>query len=168
MFEVKLESLFNTEGLTQDVDHEVSMSDVDMNGEHPFHKPLKVTGTFQNVAQIVTLTAVVNADLYTVCDRCAADVVKHLSIPMEHTFVTALNNEENDEEYTVVPDMILDLDELVLEDVFLNLPTKVLCKENCKGICPQCGKNLNEGPCDCTKPVDPRLAGLLSLLEDDE
>ena len=148
MFEVKLESLFNTEGLTQEVDHEVSFAEADINGEHPFHTPAKVTGKFQNVAQIVTLSAVVDADLYTVCDRCAADVVKHLSIPLEHTFVTALNNEENDEEYVVVPDMVLDLDELVSEDVFLNLPTKVLCKEDCKGICPQCGKNLNEGPCD--------------------
>ena len=50
------------------------------------------------------------------------------------------------------------------EDVVLNLPSKVLCKDDCKGLCPQCGKNLNDGPCDCKEPVDPRLAGLLELL----
>ena len=65
---------------------------------------------------------------------------------------------------SVLPDLVLDLDALAEEDVVLNLPSKVLCKEDCKGLCPQCGKNLNDGPCDCKEPVDPRLAGLLDLL----
>ena len=63
------------------------------------------------------------------------------------------------------PDGKLDLSQLALEDVFLSLPSKLLCKEDCKGICPQCGKNLNEGPCGCKKEVDPRLAALLDFLD---
>ena len=67
--------------------------------------------------------------------------------------------------YILVPDGKLDLSQLALEDVFLSLPSKLLCSEDCKGICPQCGKNLNEGPCDCKKEIDPRLAALLDLLD---
>ena len=99
---------------------------------------------------------------------CACELVKQLSFPIVHTFVTELNNEEDDYAYIVVPNMEFDLDALVKEDVLLAIPSKVLCKPDCKGLCSQCGKNLNDGPCDCKEPVDPRLAGLLSLLEDDD
>ncbi len=168
MYELDLEPLFLNEGFTLNVNHEVTCTEVDEFGELLFPQPFKVTGEFRNEAGVVSSYATIDADLHTVCDRCATEVVEKLSIPMEHTFVTELNNEENDDLYQVVPNRKVDLDALATEDVFLSIPTKVLCKEDCKGICPQCGKNLNEGPCDCTKPVDPRLAGLLSLLEDNE
>ena len=63
------------------------------------------------------------------------------------------------------PDLI-DLDELVMSDLLLTLPMKHLCREDCKGLCAQCGKNLNEGDCGCIKkPVDPRLEALRKLLD---
>lgn len=166
MFELQLEPLFLNEGFTLDVDHEVTCTEVDEFGKLLFPHPFKVTGQFRNEASVVSLDATINADLYTVCDRCATEVVLPLSVPMEHTFVTELNGEDRDERFVLVPDQILDLDRLATEDLLLNLPTKILCKEDCKGICPQCGKNLNEGPCQCQKEIDPRFADLLSLLED--
>ena len=89
---------------------------------------------------------------------------KHLKVPMVHTFVPSVENEDQDD-YIVLPDLVLELDALAEEDLVLNLPSKVLCQEDCKGLCPTCGKNLNDGPCDCKEPVDPRLAGLLDLLQ---
>ena len=78
--------------------------------------------------------------------------------------VKALNT-ENDE-YVVCQDNQLDIDELVRADLFLELPNKVLCREDCKGLCGQCGKNLNFDSCECEKkPIDPRLAVLGKLLE---
>ena len=85
---------------------------------------------------------------------------------MEHTFVTELNDNQNDE-YMLVPTMRFDLEGLATEDVLLYLPSKFLCREDCKGICPTCGKDLNDGPCGCKKEIDPRLAALTQLLEDD-
>lgn len=168
MFKVNLEAVFANAGATEPVDHDLDLTAECFYGDRSFPEPVKVSGTFRNRAHVVTLNAVIDADLYTVCDRCAKDVVEHLSLPMEHTLVTGLNQEEDVDEYIVIPDMILDLDELVYENLLSDLPAKILCKEDCKGLCPQCGKDLNEGPCDCSKPVDPRLAGLLSFLEDDE
>ena len=60
----------------------------------------------------------------------------------------------------------MDLDELVRADLLLELPTKVLCREDCKGLCPKCGKDLNFGPCDCKKEIDPRWQALSDLFPD--
>ncbi len=167
MFEINLEEVFNHEGATIAIDRKADFSELEENGIKLFPEPVHIKGAFYNVAQVVFMDAAIEADEVTVCDRCACDVVKHLSVPMGHTFVTELNNEDDDG-YIVIPDMVLDLDALAQEDLLLDLPSKVLCKDDCQGICPQCGKNLNDGPCDCKEPVDPRLAGLLSLLDDNE
>jgi uncharacterized protein len=57
------------------------------------------------------------------------------------------------------------LDEIVTEDVFLNLPAKFLCSDDCKGMCFKCGKDLNSGSCSCEKDIDPRLEALKQLLD---
>ena len=57
----------------------------------------------------------------------------------------------------------IDLASVVHDGVFLALPMVVVCKESCLGLCPSCGKNLNEGPCTCEKPADPRFAALAAL-----
>ena len=78
---------------------------------------------------------------------------------------TAIERQESDTIITV-PDMKLDVDEFVYSEVILDLPSKHLCREDCKGICFKCGKNLNDGECGCsTKEVDPRLAKLMELLD---
>ncbi len=84
-----------------------------------------------------------------------------------HTLVRELSAENDDmDDYIVVDGDQLDLDELVLSDILLSLPTKILCNEDCKGLCPVCGKDLNIGNCECKKKqVDPRLEKLGELLK---
>ena len=61
----------------------------------------------------------------------------------------------------------IDLSELVRQLIVINAPARSLCQPDCKGLCPQCGADLNEGPCECeVEEVDPRLAPLKALLED--
>jgi uncharacterized protein len=69
--------------------------------------------------------------------------------------------EEDDLETSYYTDDQIDLSELMREQFYLALPMKPLCREDCKGLCAQCGTNLNTGTCDCA-PVweDPRLAAL--------
>ena len=59
----------------------------------------------------------------------------------------------------------LNLDDLLETEFILDMPTKFLCREDCKGVCPKCGKNLNDGECDCRPDVDPRFAALAQLLD---
>lgn len=168
MFKLNLEQVFNIENEKLELDHSLDLSEVVISEEHPFKTPVTVKGYIMNVAQVVFMDAEINAEYYSLCNRCAEPVVKKLTVPMAHTFVTELNNSEDNDEFIVIPDMILDIDELMTEDVMLNVPSKVLCREDCLGLCPHCGKNLNDGPCNCKKEVDPRLADLLMLLDDDD
>ena len=78
--------------------------------------------------------------------------------------MTSLNHEDEDR-FILVEQGQLDVDELVVSDILLSLPMKHLCLPDCKGLCPTCGRNLNEGPCGCKKPIDPRLEALGKLLE---
>lgn len=167
MFKLELDALFHRVGETLVLDRDFSVTELSERGETLFPEPVRVRGTIRNTAGVVYSDATVEADLHTVCDRCACEVVRHLSVPMVHTFVTEVENEENDD-YIILPDMVLDVDALAEEDLVLDLPSKVLCKEDCLGLCPTCGKNLNDGPCDCKEPVDPRLAALLDLLEESD
>jgi uncharacterized protein len=57
----------------------------------------------------------------------------------------------------------LDVDELVLEQLELSLPTRILCQEDCKGLCAQCGIDLNTTSCNCQPPMDPRWQALTEL-----
>ncbi|MCS7179279.1 MAG: DUF177 domain-containing protein [Anaerolineae bacterium] len=54
---------------------------------------------------------------------------------------------------------------LLREQIWVNLPMKLLCRSDCRGICPDCGANLNREPCRCEKKIDPRLAPLAQFLE---
>ncbi len=71
----------------------------------------------------------------------------------------------DDLDVTYLDEGRIDTDQLLRESVLLNLPVQPLCREDCKGLCPQCGANLNREACGCDRPpTDPRLQGLRKLL----
>ena len=74
---------------------------------------------------------------------------------------------EDQDEYLIAREKMLELDEPLTEAVILEFPMKNLCREDCKGLCPNCGQDLNEGSCTCSKmEMDPRMAGFAKLLEE--
>jgi len=162
---IDLESLLQggCERVTLDESFDLSAEALD--GVFPFQSPVCVKGDIVNRAGIVTMQATAMGKMQFVCDRCAAAAERELCVPMEHILVAALESEADADRYILVPDGKLDLRQLTLEDIFLSLPSKLLCTDGCKGICPTCGKNLNEGPCGCKKEIDPRFAALLDLFE---
>lgn len=159
-----LESVFNTEGLSKEFEYELDLSGEEISGSRPFTSPVKVSGCVSNSTDIVELKAKADYAVELDCDRCAKPIRLELSTKINHTLVTSLNDETNDE-LVLVNELRFELDELVIEDIFLSLPVKFLCKEDCKGICPSCGKDLNQGECGCKKEVDPRWAALNQLLD---
>ena len=74
-------------------------------------------------------------------------------------------NAEDDPELFLLQGDEIDLDEILSTCFILDMDSKFLCKEDCKGLCPDCGKNLNLGPCECRKKIDPRFAVLEQLLD---
>lgn len=122
-------------------------------------------GFIVNNAGALTLRGTLSASLRCVCDRCAAEFDREVSYPLEIPLASELQDEENPDYFLLDGDE-LDLEEL-LETVFiLNMDTRFLCRDDCKGLCSRCGKNLNEGPCGCRTESDPRLAVLEQLLDD--
>lgn len=158
-------SLFVGEVNSLPINTELDFSQVEFQGGHPFTDPIRITGSVAVRAGVVQLSARAGFTFCGACDRCLAPYTKTYDIPLEHTLVTTLENEENDD-FILLDNYQLDLDDLVLADILLELPYKSLCREDCRGLCPMCGKNLNEGLCGCSrKSVDPRLAVLGQLLE---
>ncbi|MBR6313688.1 MAG: DUF177 domain-containing protein [Clostridia bacterium] len=162
---IDLESLLQGGCERMALDESFDFSKEELDGVFPFTTPVRVRGDIVNRAGIVTMRAAADGVMQFICDRCAGTAERQLHVPMEHILVSELQSDDDADRYILVPDGKLDLSQLALEDVFLSLPSKLLCQDDCQGICPQCGKNLNEGPCDCKKEIDPRLAALLDLLD---
>lgn len=161
---LELQNLFQNSGEQLPFDTEFDWRQVDWNGSEPFVSPVHVEGLFRNEAGVVSVDMHVTFHFLAPCDRCMAEVDRAYDFHFKHLLADHLNDEENDD-FLLVEDMHFDLERFVQEDVFLALPTKFLCREDCKGLCPQCGKNLNEGSCSCQKPIDPRLEVLRQLLD---
>lgn len=160
---IKLEYIFNNEGSVLPFDFQLDLSDFSIGQKKPFPKLFKVEGKAFNKTDVVRIKATAASVICTQCDRCAGDFERPFEVSTEHILVTTLNDESNDD-FILVRDMCLDLAPLIREDILLELPSKILCKTDCKGLCISCGKNLNNGQCSCPKPIDPRLEALKQLL----
>ncbi|MBP3627306.1 MAG: DUF177 domain-containing protein [Clostridia bacterium] len=162
---IDLKKVFVNEGFSLPIEYELDMSKEEFSGVFPLITPVKFNGTVSNKASLVGLNAQITYDYSADCDRCGKHVVHSHSIVVEKDLAPSIEGEEN-ERIVLVPDMKLDLEQLVFTEVVTSLPMKHLCDENCKGLCPKCGKNLNEGDCGCPKKeIDPRLQALADLLK---
>ena len=105
------------------------------------------------------------------CARCLDSVKGVFSLDFERTVVAegTLSEEkleENVDEYIVLDNGMLYPDDAVREELLLDFPKKLLCSEDCPGLCPVCGRPKREGDCGCQKKeIDPRLAVLKKLLD---
>lgn len=162
---IQLEQIFNIEGSVKEFDFSFE-PDYTLSDDISLDAPgIAVSGKIENNTGIVSLSARAKFSATVVCSRCAEGFKKDFQIDIEHLLANNLVNEDNDD-YIVVENSELDLSSLVCEDIIFSMPFRFLCDENCKGLCSKCGKNLNDGPCDCKKDIDPRMAALLELLED--
>lgn len=162
---LNLKKLFSDEQETLLFAYGLDLSSADINGFMPFVSPVSVRGVCKKHDGFITLEAKASFDFSIPCDRCTAQLNRHFDYDFSH-FVVRFLERNDDEEYVEVRDDKLDLDELIRADILLELPSKYLCSDNCKGLCPMCGKNLNEGSCGCdTHQPDPRLEILKKLID---
>ena len=161
---LNLRQLFDIVGERKEFQCSFDFSGEELYGGFPFQGPVDCSGEIENHAGVVRLVFCVKFVLDLVCDRCLKQFRQDYTMHFEHILVQKLNSDNDD--YLVCADGVLDLEDTVRTDVLLELPGKVLCSEDCKGLCCQCGKNLNEGSCTCEKKqIDPRLAVLSQLLD---
>lgn len=162
---IDLTELFNGSVNKINIDQVIDMSDFIYSTYTPIKDGVAVKGMFYTKADVVFLQLDIRFKFNGYCDRCAEKITKDFNFKVKKVVVDHLANEKDDDDYIVVKDRIFNLDEFVNEEVLLDLPSKILCSEDCKGLCPQCGANLNVSECNCKKDIDPRLSALLQLLD---
>ena len=162
---LNLEKLFAEEKGNLPFSEMIDLSKVEYNRCHPFSSPVTVKGTIVGKSGYLQLTGKIFYHFSALCDRCEEPIEKDIEMPFSHILVRSVSNEEGSDEYIVAENDALDLTALAEEDLLLSLPTKFLCKEDCRGLCQTCGKNLNQGPCGCkSHQIDPRLEVLKKLI----
>lgn len=125
-----------------------------------------VTGGIRNHGGYLELSAETDVAAVGVCARCGEGFSYTQQFSTVRPVAKALTDTENDDYIIADEDGFVDLAAVFEEELLLELPAKLLCSEDCKGLCPKCGTNLNSGSCNCTaKEIDPRLEVLKALLE---
>lgn len=135
---------------------------------------IKLTGVITNQGGYMRLEAMAEVPYNGDCARCLTPVSGVYRMPFERTVVTEgtlteEQEEDNVDEYVILQNGMLDIDDLVREALILSFPMRLLCREDCPGLCPICGKPLSEGACGCSvKEIDPRWAILKTLRFDED
>ncbi len=162
-----LRDIIHIPGARKEFSYALDLSGFTLYGEHPFDRPVQVSGTVRNMAGALQLKGTAETVLDTRCDRCLKPLAVDVHVPVETLLAEELANEdsEDSDDIVLLDKGTVDLDELFTTACVLSLESKHLCREDCKGLCPTCGKDLNEGPCGCGKETDPRLAVLAKLLD---
>lgn len=149
---LQLREIFQIEGMHLPVSYEITPEELSEVRGYTFAAPVAVSGEFYNRAGIVTLKYTVSCTLDVVCDRCLTELKRDYSYDFSHTVVLSLQSEGDIyDTYLVAQHDSIDMNETAISDLLLMLPTKMLCREDCKGLCDICGCNLNERTCNCRK-----------------
>ncbi|MTK14124.1 MAG: DUF177 domain-containing protein [Clostridiaceae bacterium] len=128
-----------------------------------FLQPIKFDGILVKVGDIITLTGTVDTVLELSCSRCLEKFDYAVGLDIEEKLTTNDGANKDDDVIFIDSDTI-DITEIIENNIIVTLPIKRLCREDCKGLCQQCGINLNLSACNCTKDViDPRLAKLKDM-----
>ena len=162
---IDLHEIINVPGSFVSFDYEPDFSGVYPDAVKGEAEHVRAKGEIRNMAGVVTLNAEVTAKLKCTCDRCAEMYEADLHMPVKAILADEQFDEENSDLYLLDGDYA-DLDEIIVTAYVLDVDTKFLCKNDCKGLCPVCGKNLNEGSCSCKADMNPQLAVLQQLLMD--
>lgn len=143
---------------------DLDLSELEFYGSCPIAEPVRVSGEVKNHAGLLVMTGRAETTLHVNCDRCGKPFLREMSLPFEHMLAQHLEDEENDE-IVLLNGTVLDAGDAVTDDMVYGMDSSNLCREDCKGRCFRCGKDLNEGPCGCKPEADPRMAVLARLLE---
>lgn len=153
-------------------------------GRYAVSERVDPTEEFSSVGPVVGLLEVENTGILLLlrgrlharvrmrCVRCLTEFELPVAVEIEEEFASPETEpgiptmDRDQPETSAMEDYILDVAELVRQELEVSVPMAPVCDPDCRGICPRCGKNLNEGPCSCpAEPADSRWAKLADLLE---
>ncbi len=139
-------------GLSEEVKISYPMADTEFRNEKlTFLGPVLFSGRIKNDGGDFAAAGQVVCDIEATCNRCLDPAKIHLDFLTEiyYSYNAEEKNEKTDEEYLPVDNDEIDLGEGLEREIYIHMPNQILCKEDCKGLCPVCGQNLNHGECRC-------------------
>lgn len=169
---IDISGILKAEGATLNVDSELNIENLEFNGDQlKFSQPVKMKGSITNIGNLIRLEAQVSGKANVQCYRCMKDLVRDFSFEMVETFANdyagASDSNSEDADLIHFQGNRLEISEIVGNNILINLPMRYLCSESCKGLCPECGENLNLTQCKCQKEeIDPRFEVLKKLLNE--
>ena len=160
-----LSPIINNEGKKLNLELELDLNSADT--DICFKTPISLKGTLLNIGGSLELAVTVHAVLECTCDRCLESFEKTIECSFEEVLKKEdFNNQHENPDAIYFQGNSVELDEIVLNNIILSLPIKNLCSEDCKGLCANCGHNLNQGECSCdTRATDPRFDALDKFFE---
>ena len=159
---IDISNIIKLEGAKEAFEGEVVFSEETDFGENirPAN-PVRIRGVMENLGGMFDFHAEAEADMIFQCARCLKEFTKTVTVSMDERF-----SKEGNEEYLKIEHNKADITDAVYMNLLLNLPQRVLCSEQCKGLCSSCGVDRNLSQCDCQKEEgDPRFAVLKNLLK---
>ena len=142
---IDVRPILHTPGKRLDFQFELDLSDLEFDGRKPIVRPVAVEGEVRNTADLLELDLTAEAALDAVCDRCGKEFPLDKEVTYRCMLAEELQNEESDE-IVLLEDGKVDAGELARTAFILGMDSKTLCSEDCKGLCPRCGADLNCGP----------------------
>ena len=161
-----ISKLINNDGSSIKVSEDIEFDTLSFNGQNiRFLTPVHLEGSVKNINNLLSMYLDCNFDYVSQCSRCLADTEKKLDFKIEEVFSkTELENENDD--VIILNSNEIDLKEITEHALCCALPITCLCSDDCKGLCPVCGCDLNSENCSCeTDDIDPRLAALKDFLK---
>jgi len=156
----------NVKSITKDIDFTYHKENLVYNNETiKILKPIQVKGKVVVSQGIADVKLSVNTRMLHTCSRCLEQFEQDLELNVDEK--VSKNEQEDGNIITLEEGDILDLRDVVLNNIYLALPFKILCKEDCKGLCQTCGANLNHEQCSCrSDEMDPRLSALKDMFKE--
>jgi uncharacterized protein len=152
--------LLRRPGSIKDIDVHVSAEDCDFNDVRIDDSPVHVRLHLEALSDGVSVTGVATAHWHGECRRCLAPVNEAADVAIDELYQLVVTDPDA---FPIENDQLLLLP-MVRENILIAVPHFLLCQEACRGLCPQCGADLNEGQCSCTPPsADDRWAVLEDL-----
>lgn len=162
---LNLREIIEMPGASLPFETELETDNLDFASVKEYVSKPRAFGSIYNEAGIVHMEGEVEAEMVCICDRCGTDFTSTKITDLDVVIVEKTEDNQDDPELFFLEGDDVDLDEVVSTCFILDMESKFLCKEDCKGLCTKCGRNLNLGPCGCGKEIDPRFAVLEQLLD---
>lgn len=156
-------SKLKTKGQIEEFNFTENWGNVEFRGDIiEFIDPVSFIGKITNIGESFEVEGQIKTTIKTSCYRCLEDAIYNVDVNFIEEYT---NKNVQDDDKIIFKDDFIELNEYVLGSILLNLPMKMLCRPDCKGLCPVCGTNLNFNVCQCeVENIDPRLSILKNLL----